>query len=507
MLFGTPVTMAFKAWLIQESENRRLLIAVTIVTVLQFSVFKFLYPFPNFMPPDSNSYLEAAFNNQVINMWPVGYSMFVRLVSSFTSSHFVLVTIQYLLFLFSLIYFLFTIRYLLSPGKWVFRILLLLSILNPLLLHTSNFISSDSLFITLSLIWFTQLLWIFHRPNRNLFVLHSVVLLLAFMVRYYALYYPLISIVCILSLRLALKQKLVGVSLVVLLLTTFIVRTIFQYQKSIGTSQFSAFGGWQLAANALYGYSNSRKTSPETVPPKFRELHTLVNKHMDSIQQLLIRPDFDIGVYYLWDEKAPLKKYMHHTWWNDDSTRFFKRWASMGPLYAEYGSYLISRYPVNYMKYFLWPNLVKFYAPPPGFLGEYNIGKENVEPIVVSWFRWKNNKITSYLNKKTIAISHTFQILAGITNLVFVLGFICFLVVCGFKNSSSMNRKVIWLTISIWLNNLVFSVVTAPIELRYQLFSLIITFCFVILFIAFLSKQSSLKNTRTIQIKDLAITP
>src|SRR6185503_14919128 len=105
-----------------------------------------------------------------------------------------------------------------------------------------------------------------------------------------------ISIACVVFSNTVIKQKIAGISLILLLLGTFTLRTIFQYNKSIGTHQFSAFGSWQIAANALYGYAHSSKIPAKTVPLRFRELHAMVNKNIDSIHHLLIKPDYDIGV-------------------------------------------------------------------------------------------------------------------------------------------------------------------------------------------------------------------
>ena len=63
--------------------------------LLQFIIFKFKYPFANYMP-DSYSYIEAAYNNTDVNMWPVAYSKFLRLFSVLTHSDKILVGFQYL---------------------------------------------------------------------------------------------------------------------------------------------------------------------------------------------------------------------------------------------------------------------------------------------------------------------------------------------------------------------------------------------------------------------------
>lgn len=71
--------------------------------ILLFVIIK-LYPFPNFLP-DSYSYIDAAYNNVNINMWPVGYSKFLRLISVFNRSDTGLVIVQYVLLQLAILFF------------------------------------------------------------------------------------------------------------------------------------------------------------------------------------------------------------------------------------------------------------------------------------------------------------------------------------------------------------------------------------------------------------------
>ena len=174
-------------------------------SILGFGLLKWAFPYPNFLP-DSYSYLEAAFTNRGINMWPIGYSAFLRLFSSFTRSDTALVLCQYLLLQSSILYLCFTIRYLLRPGKWLFAIIVGACILNPLTLFVSNFVSSDAIFAAISIIWLTQLFWIVCRPGLWLILRHALILVTAFTVRYNALYYPLISLSVILLAAIPLSQ-------------------------------------------------------------------------------------------------------------------------------------------------------------------------------------------------------------------------------------------------------------------------------------------------------------
>jgi hypothetical protein len=241
----TLTTQPFKRWLVEDKENKWLFRFSLLVMIVSFGWLKFVYPYPNFLQPDSQWYVDAALKNDFINYWPIGYSKFLRLVSVFSRSHLILIVLQYLLLMTSVLYLLFTIRYLLPSGKWLFRILFAISIINPLIPHIANIVSSDALFASLSLVWFTQLLWINFQPGWRLLLFHAVILSLAFAVRFSAIWYPFISITAILLATIPKRNKWLGLASIVTGLLFFIGCTEYEYQKRTSTTQYAAFGKWQ----------------------------------------------------------------------------------------------------------------------------------------------------------------------------------------------------------------------------------------------------------------------
>jgi hypothetical protein len=491
MLFKQPITsQPFTQWLVKDKENKRLIWFSVAIMIASFGWLKFVYPYPNFMPPDSYSYLEAAYKNEFINQWPIGYSKFLRLVSVFSRSHLLLVVLQYLLLMTSVLYLLFTIRYLLNPGKWLFRSLLAVSIINPLLPHIANFVSSDCLFATISLVWFTQLLWIIVQPGLRQLLFHAVILLLAFTIRYSAIWYPFISIATIVLTGLIPKRiKWLGIGAIAMLLLVFIGSTQYEYQKKTGTTQYSAFGGWQVAANALFAYAYAKPTYAGKAPLDLQFLHAEVNHHMDSLRKLIIRPDEEIGVYYLWDQRSPLVTYAKSQWKDDLKTPYFKKWASMGPLFGDYGRWLIKEHPGLFIKHFVWPNLVRYYNPPVMFMGMYNLGNAKVDSIAVTWFNWKNNLLPSRLHDKNIYIMNFFSTLLAIINPLFIASMLLFLFFSGLKQCSKTSKHLLACMLLVWLGNCVFSVLSAPTELRYQIFPVVITLPFCFLFMSWVVRS------------------
>jgi hypothetical protein len=501
MLFRNSISStSFTRWILSDHENKRVLWSSIIIMAISFGWIKYIYPYPNFMPPDSFNYIESAMNNDLINLWPIGYAKFLRLISVFTHSDIFLVTLQYLLLICSIQYFLFTIRYLLSPSKWPFRIIVFITIANPLLPHISNFVSSDCLFTSLSMVWFSQLLWILHKSNGPLIIAHSAIVLLAFITRFTAIYYPIISATVIFFAHMQVKLRLLGIGMITTLILCFIGRTQYEYYIKTGTIQYSAFGGWQVAANALYGYAWVKPDTSTYVPIELRELHNIVNKHMDSIRKLSYRPDSIPGIYYFWDLKSPLRLYLNKIS-SKKQNIFFEQWATVAPLYYKYGRWLTMKYPTSYIKHYILPNLIRYYSPPPNFMGSYNLGSKLVNPIAATWFNWKSNLISNRINRGTIHIMSIFPTLLAIINPAYMFCFLFFTFHSGYRLYNKTGKQIILCTFLIWFCNTIFSVLSAPIELRYQIFPTIITVSFLILFVC--SLIESLKKDSPVNGKHI----
>jgi hypothetical protein len=477
----------FKQWLWQNPDNKRIFVILAIVSLLAFIWLKIRYPYPNFLP-DSYSYLEAAFKNQSINKWPIGYSAFLRIFSSFTRSDTMLVLVQYLLLQASLLYLLFSIRYLLSPGKWAFYIMVLGCMLNPLSLYLSNFISSDTLFAALSLIWLTQLLWILYNPTIRKILSHALVLLLVLMVRYNSLYYPLISLSIILLLSMPMKRKILSIGFIIVLLGCFVVKNCSLYHRITGTAQFAPFGGWQLASNALFAYAHIAPDTPENVPTNFKALHLIVQRDMDSLKRIMNRPDGQLGVYYLWNQHSPLNEYLQEKWKGDSVTDEFSKWASMGSIYSAYGSWLIRTHPAGFINYYLLPNAINYYVPNAEFMNIYNMGSDSVEDIAEFWFAFKTKLVAN--RNKEITVTNILPILLAIVNVLFLLSYTGFCLMRGPKRTSPYFVKILRLTAILWLTNMIFSVFASPVVLRYQTFPLFFTFVFSILLLEYIMSES-----------------
>ena len=444
----------------------------------QFIIFKFRYPFANYMP-DSYSYLETAANNADVNMWPVAYSKFLRFISVFTHSDMIVVCIQYLFLQCSALLFLFSILYWLKPGRGVKTILFVFFIFDPLPLYVANYISADALFIGFSLLWLTSLTWIIFKPHTWILLTHAVLLLACFTIRYNSIYYPAISLLVFILSRQSWKRKIAGMALSLFLVSASFLYTSQKMEDASGHWQFSAFGGWQLANNALYMYQTIPAAQRGPVLPQYAGLETMVRQHMDTLRKVKFTHDDSLNsYYYLWNGRGPLKQYLQIQYKKDSTIPYFKRWASEGPLFQGYAMHLITKFPLQYIEAFMLPNAVKYFVPPTEFLGEYNMGKDSVDKLAKDWFNYKTRKVQQHDKKKRneIAATEWFPVFGAIANILLVMGLI------GVALLGAINRKeyglpqLLTIILALWLLNGAFSIFASPVVLRYQVFPLFVAF-------------------------------
>ncbi|MHA4811794.1 NAD(P)/FAD-dependent oxidoreductase [Flavitalea flava] len=461
--------------------NRVWLYLSGIAFIIQFILFKRYYPFANYMP-DSYSYLDGAFSNADVNMWPVAYSKFLRLISVFTHSDKVLVGIQYLFMQATAIFFLLTLFYFLRPGKIVQRVLWFFCILNPIPLYVSNYVSADALFFGFSLTWLTVLLWILYRPRPYQLWLQGILLLACFTLRYNAIYYPIIAALVFLLSRQRWERKLAGITLGTALVFVSILYTSQKMQEITGHRQFSAFGGWQMANNALYMYEHIPASERGEVPKRFAKLEGMVRQHMDTLKKVkLTAEDSANSYFYLWSGRSPLSLYLENEWKKDSTTTYFNRWASEAPLYLDYAKWLILKHPWSYIQTFMFPNAIKFAVPPSEFLGMYNMGGDSVGMFAKNWFHYKSQRVKAN-NKKAgpILFTEWYPVFSALVNLLLLLHVVGLLILGGLKRTKGL-PALLGVAITLWLLNTGFSVFASPIVLRYQVFPILVSLCVALL--------------------------
>lgn len=461
------------------------------IIVIQFIVFKFLYPFAGFINGDSYLYLETAYHNFTVNTYPIGYSKFLRLISVFTHSDTFVVALQYLLLQGSTLSLVFTIFYFYTPTR-VTRILLFgCMLVNPVYLYLANYISSDAFFLSLSIIWFTLLVWIMNKPTNRLILINSLILFLAFTVRYNALFYPVIAVVALLLVGKKIWMNIFGFLISLSLIAIFVHVTSQKYKEISGYYQFTPFTGWQMANNALYAYRYVDSAQRIKVPAAFARLDQTVRNYFDSSRDVRSHPSEAMvaSTVYMWDPSSPLTIYMENQFKNDSTASPLKKWSTVAPLMKGYGSFLMKTYPKEFAKFYLVPNALKYYVPPVEFLERYSTGVDSVNQIAKVWFGYKSVKIRTYFKDFNVNVLDFMPILSGTMNAVLVLTAISFIFLQGYKLAPKLNKGLI-LVITLWAVNFGFSVFASPIALRFQLFPIIVSLSFTFLLVEFLIKAA-----------------
>ena len=500
----------FKQFLFYNRRNKVILFLAAAAIVIQFAVFKYLYPFASYIHGDSFSYLEAAQNNLTINTYLVGYSKFLRVFNTFAKPDYMLVALQYLFIQLSVLFLLFTIFFFYKPGRTVQTILLCFMVFNPLFLHLGNMVSSDGFFLALSCIWFALLLWIIHRPSKKIIIWQAVVLLVAFTTRYNALIYPFIAGIAFWFSGLPWKKKMIGFGAGLALCGIFVGFTMLQYKKFTGYWQYSPFSGWQFANNAMYAYRSVDSADRKPVLPKFQALDNSIRNFYYMTKNKAKYPSerAEASTVYMWTPQMPLMQYRDSLFKKSkDSLAEFKKWASMGPFYKEYGIYIIRKYPLHFLKYFMWPNSRKYYAPPVEFMEVYNSGYEHVNEMTKLWFGYKSQKVITRMGDKKVWILDFYPILSGIINVIMLFGLIYYIILKGWQYNAIFNKTII-LAGAVWLINAGFTIFASSAALRFQSFPIILTTIFALLLVDWMAQlmrymKLEIRNEQLNSVTDL----
>jgi len=476
--------------------GRIYLVGAIALSLPLFLIFKLFYPYPNLVM-DSYVYIRPLVEGRFVNSFPMGYSWFLQLFSVFSRSATLLVWVQYLLLQASCGLFFFTLLYFFQPGKWIRLLLFLFLFANPVFLYCSNFIMSDALFTTLSILWITQLIWIINWPRLHWIIIHAVLLLLVFTVRYNALYYPFIATGVLLLIRTRLWLKVAAIALQFLLIGVFVQYTRIEMERVSGIRQFSPFGAWRMANNALYMYGHICLDKKDPAPEPFVRLDNMVKDYFNAVREVDDLADARSGgAFYTADISSPLLQYMRQLYGYDTVFLNLRTYGDVAPLYSAYGAWLARKYPLDYFRWFLWPSTIRYAVSPteifstlsPFYLRDDAIGKETN-----GWFGLRTITVSpAAINFRNILLS-PYPELLGMIHLAFISGMLGFLFFGGLKQVNRINRYIILTVGAFWICDLFFKVTAGAIVLRHQLFLMILEFTFASLLLEFVYRHSEAK--------------
>jgi hypothetical protein len=471
------------------------------LSIASFIVFKFCYPYPDFIS-DSYNYIESAAKHLDVNLWPIGYAKFLTLVHLLSANDTLLVGIQYAFLQISLLVLFYTLLDLFRPSRGMTRLLFVVLLVNPVFLWLANCIMSDALFATLSIAWISLLLQQLRAPSRIGLLIQVLLVAMAFVVRPTAMYYPFIGALVILLVPIKRIEKLAWILAPVLLILPFVLFSKAKTKAITGIPQFSVFSGWQIANNALYMYPrievDSSEIPPETLPID-RESKQYVNWLIAKHYNLAL--DGYAGGFFLKQPETPLKTYMNRHYNKELNTNAFLAWGKVSPMYAVYGSWLIRHYPIDFARYFLWLNTKNYFLPPLEKFSIYNYGQDSIWEIAQAWFRYPSLRIHSLSKALPSILFFPYPPIFFIINLYF-LGCMLWLGFTGkWRLLSPIFHKALLIIAAFGLLNFCFSVFAAPIVLRYQITPYVLIFSFSLLLFGF--TDSSRLNPQSAQARKI----
>jgi hypothetical protein len=459
--------------------NRKYLLWACAINTLVFLLYKYFYPFPDFSA-DSHSYVFAAVTDARAYYRPFGYSRFLQLLHSFAESHYALVAFQYAVLSIAGLFSFFSVDYLYSFHSSRIKFLSwLLTVVNPCTIVLANLVLADPLFIALSVIWFTLLLWIVKTGKWWCLLLQFVFLYWSFHLRYNALYYPAIIGVVFLFTRMKLPYRLCGIAGSFLVICNSYINIKSTTYERTGTEVFSGFSGWQMANNALLIYKETNTATDEFEKPELQLLDKFVKRFIDSIdvsskKELATKNPSSV---FLWDKKGPLRLFATFSA-IQNKTNYFQSWYAVSPLYQEYGWHIISKHPAAFLKGYMLPNLAWYIIPPYEIVERYNISRQALPQETKKWLRINRDRLPEENPALQQIIMYPYPVLHALL-LVF-----CLIVPALYlwKNHKAQRLRLpaVWMPVLLWylflLADLAFSTFAAVMTLRYALILFIIGF-------------------------------
>ncbi len=370
------------------AKQEKLISIGVLVLIAAFLLLKFCFPYPDFFL-DSYNYVRNAAQPEPVTYRPNGYPTFLTLTHSISDSGYFTVASQFLIYVFSSFFFFFSCDYLFGLPKKYKNWLFALVVFNPILLLQTNLVSSDSLFSSFTVIWFTLSLWCIVRPNLLVLVLQVIALAICFRLRYTALYFPIVAVLFFAISKANILFRFAGIALSLLIVYHFVEIQKDKMEENMGIRTLSGFTGWQIANNVLCYYKHVDVKAEDLPTNEMKTLDIFVKHYIDSVGT----EEGSIHTDYLWSAKSPLKKYMIYSANKlaDETSylrSYFYHWCISSVLYSEYAWTIIKFDPMAYVRYFMLSNLKNFMYPELEILRNYDVLHSPLPPETKAWFNY-----------------------------------------------------------------------------------------------------------------------
>jgi hypothetical protein len=450
----------FRAYL---ATQKKMILAASVISAAMFIILKLCFPYPDLFV-DSTNYVIWAYLKFDVAYRPTGYSYFLRFTHAILHAALLTVFVQYLLFFLSTLFCFFSADYLFGlPQKLKWSLLLFL-LIDPLLVLQTNLISSDSLFCSLTVIWFTVCLWIVCIAGWRALALQLLLLYCCIEVRYASLFFPLVAVVVFIISGAKWRYKVIGIALTLSVVFLTVERQKYLNWKETHCKIFSAFEGWQIANNALYCYKHIKVDINDLPSVHCQHLDRLVNHYIDSMKS----PMDNIGPAFIWDNRSPLKIYcieVEHI----AHINYFVSWFAISIPLHQYGWYIVSHFPREFLRYYILPNTANYFYPLPEAVGNYHTDFV-LPPETKEWFDMDIENLSCRFPGLQGSMISIFPLLSLLLN-VFNIGALLFFLLrwlMGRKKLSGNNLRLFAAWGLFYLAFMGFSIFASAVNLRFM---------------------------------------
>jgi hypothetical protein len=320
-------------------------------------------------------------------------------------------------------------------------------------------------------------------------------LFVIFNLRYIAMFYPAVAALSFLLLRKKATAvfKLAGIACsigVVVISMSWIKQITY---KETGANIFSAFSAWQIANNALHLYPFLPVDTVGLPSPESRKLAADVGDYIAKQEQALLKRGPVPTTEYMWDRSSPLHVYMAALR-AEQHTNYFNAWNRVGPVFTQYGYFLVRRHPLAYARYYGWNSAKSFFVSPLDVFAIYNEGNTTVDSVAVRWFHYRSAQARVW--------SYTAQapLMAPLPWIVFFLNIVFIFTTIGYLSSGRRREEhpvftgALELTSAYLLSNALFCILASPTVFRYQILPMILLFFFTAAALGIILKRTHVEN-------------
>lgn len=468
----------FFRFVFNDPLNKRYLYIGLTAGVIYFILLRLLFPYPSFYA-DSYTYISAAQLHQVISYRPIQYSEFINFFHYFSGSDTALIIAQYLFSVLANLFLFFSFIYFFHLSARLQKVLFAVLVFNPLYLLAANYILSDSFFCSLTVAWFTLLVWLMYKPNAVNMLGQLLLLVLLFKLRYNALIFPVFTTVALVFSKQALWKKIsiAVISFAVLLL--LMNRISDKTEELTGTPTFSAFSGWQMTSDAMHVIKHQPIDTSELDADGLM-INRFITEYFNSPDSESVAPTEEVTADYIWNKDSPLKKYLFYYGSKNYYNSYFETWTALGPVYNDFGTAVIKQQPLAYIRYFVWPNTKRYFSAEMEAYGAYNEGHDTIAKVAVNYFNYKENTIGTGNAALHVLLLDPWRYLFPFINFLFLIVVVLYLVTGSFRSRTKLFNHTLLLFSTFYLGNLCFVTAVAPNVFRYHLFIITLLCIFLI---------------------------